>query len=316
MSEIDAGKVKLKFVRSDGAVFGGAAVEGADSDGWNVGCGAQWSIPNDGLENFANLPYNVKTAANVLKDGSSLVSKRVDEVDRTVKMVYSGQDPDAGRAEAISFFNPRFSFKLYAQYRGMTRYCEGELYAFDSPAGNVHKAPEATVTLLCLDPYWKSVDGNENSLTDTAPMFGFPYVSHVKQKLPNGEKYPVGFLASKMLYDGMNTVYNSGDVPAMYRVHVDFEGYVLSPTITKDDRHVKVIYDFYDGDTLDIDFTATPPTVEINGKNAIGQCSRDSNFTGMEMTVGPNIFNYTCDNTANRPYMNVQVLFHKNYLGV
>lgn len=297
----------LRIVRSDGAEL--YATGNFSTNGWTVA----WQ----GMQDFLSLPLSISTSANVLTDGSTLVSKRVDECERTASIVYVGTRPRAEvRDQALSFFNPKFSFEVHVTHLGRTRWCEGELAEVSCPIREDRRPCEVTFTLLCLDPYLRSEDGNENSLTDAAPMFGFPYVSHVKQKLPNGEKYPVGFLASKMLYDGMNTVYNSGDVPAMYRVHVDFEGYVLSPTITKDGKHVQVIYDFYDGDTLDIDFTAAPPTVEINGENAIGQCSRDSNFTGMEMTVGPNIFNYTCENTANRPYMKVQILFHKNYLGV
>jgi len=297
----------MRIVRSDGAEL--YATGNFSTNGWTVA----WQ----GLQDFLSLPLSISTSANVLTDGSALVSKRVDECERTASIVYVGpRGRREVRDEALAFFNPKHSFEVHVTHMGVTRWCEGELAEVSCPIREDRRPCECTFTLLCLDPYLRSEDGNENSLTDAAPMFGFPYVSHVKQKLPNGEKYPVGFLASKMLYDGMNTVYNSGDVPAMYRVHVDFDGYVLSPTITKDGKHVQVIYDFYDGDTLDIDFTATPVTVEINGENAIGQCSRDSNFTGMEMTVGPNVFNYTCENKANRPYMRVQVLFHKNYLGV
>lgn len=293
----------MHIVRSDGKTL-------------DLGDGTEWVLRMNDMNDWLGLDYSVETSANVLTDGSTIVAKRVEEKDRTVSATYWGRDRSVVRNEVIPFFNPKHSYEVHLTYMGRTRWCAGEQIGFDLPMVDWRTPPTLTWTVLSTDPYLRSEDGNENSLTDAAAMFGFPYVSHVKQKLPNGEKYPVGFLASKMLYDGMNTVYNSGDVPAMYRVHVDFDGYVLSPTITKDGKHVQVIYDFYDGDTLDIDFTATPPTVEINGKNAIGQCSRDSNFTGMAMTVGPNIFNYDCKNTANRPYMRVQVLFHKNYLGI
>ena len=79
---------------------------------------------------------------------------------------------------------------------------------------------------------------------------------------------------------------------------------------------MQVVNVFSDGDVLEIDFTAAPPTVEINGKNAIQLCSRDSDFVQMEMQVGANVFSYTCEDASNRPNMDVQIRFHKNYLGV
>jgi len=147
-------------------------------------------------------------------------------------------------------------------------------------------------------------------------MFGFPYVSHVRQQLANEERYPVGFLASKMLYDGLNTIYNSGDVETYYRIVCSFDGPVTNPKFTKDDRFIQVLRAFKDGDELEIDFETAPPRVLVNGTNAIQLCSRDSNFTGMQMQVGPNVFQYGGSTAAERAYMHVQVLFYKRYLGV
>lgn len=162
----------------------------------------------------------------------------------------------------------------------------------------------------------RSQSGNENYLTDAVPMFGFPYVSHVKAPAPNGTKCPAGFLSGKLIFDGKNTIYNSGDVETTYKIVCQFDGAVTNPTFTKDGKFVKMIATYNDGDELVIDFTQAPPVVEVNGSSAIQACSRDSNFTGMQMQVGPNVFDYACENAENRPYMNVQILFWKKYLGI
>ena len=295
----------LRVVRSDGAemVFDGF---------WRGG----WAVQKDGLDEFLDLPLEVEMSANVLTDGSSLVSKRVGSPERTASVVFAGADVRTARNEAISFFNPKHSFECHVTHMGRTRWCAGELVAVDFPLVKGTYPVTGSFTIQCPDPWLKSEDGNENSLTDAKPMLGWPFVSHVKETLPHGEKYPVGFNASVLLYDGKNTVYNSGDVEANYVIHCEFGGTVKNPTFTKDDRHVQVVNVFSDGDVLEIDFTAAPPTVEINGKNAIQLCSRDSDFVQMEMQVGANVFSYTCEDTANRPNMDVQIRFHKNYLGV
>lgn len=293
----------LHIVRSDGQTL-------------DVGDGTEWVLSMNDMSDWVPLDYGVETSANVLTDGSTLVSKRVNEKDRTIRCVYWGRDRKGVRDRVISFFNPKYSFEAHLTYMGRTRWCEGEQIGFEMGITDERTPPSFTWTLLCLDPYMRSEDGNQNSMTDAAPMFGFPYVSHMRTPLPDGSKKPVGSLASKMLYDGLNTVYNSGDVPCYYTIRMEAKGEVQSPTFTKDDRFIKVLDRFVAGDVLEIDFTKAPPTVTKNGVNIIGKCSRDSNFTGMAMQVGGNVFQYTCDNSANRPYMDVQILFHKRYLGV
>lgn len=296
----------MRVVRSDGQEM---TFEG----NWQGG----WAISQDGLDGFLDLALTVTTSANVLTDGSSLVAKRVEECERTASVIYAGNgDPQAVRNQALSFFNPKFSFEAHVTHLGRTRWCEGQLVAVDVPLKKQGWPCQASFTLLCTDPWMKSEDGNENALTDDKPMFGFPYVCHFREPMPDGRKYPVGAPASVSLFDGLNTIYNSGDVECYYRIHCEFDGAVKNPTFTKDDKHVQVVTTFKDGDVLDIDFTAAPPTVEINGVNSIQMCSRDSNFVGMAMQVGANTFNYTCEDPDARPLMKVQILFHKNYLGV
>ena len=295
----------IRFVRSDGVELEATDEPG---DGWKVGY--------DGLEDFVGVSANVRTSANVLTDGSTFLSERIDERERESRIFYVGaRDPREVRDEALSFFNPKHAFRAHVTHMGVTRWCEGRLVEAECPLVRGNRPCEVSVTLLCLDPYMLSEDGNESSLTDAAPMFGFPYVSHFREALPDGSKMPVGSLASKMLYDGLNTIYNTGDVETYYRIHCEFMGEVQNPSFTKDEKFVKLNYLFEDGDVLDIDFTVAPPKVTINGVNAIGYCTRDSTFTGMAMGVGPNVFDYSCTNDG-KEYMSVQILFYKRYLGI
>lgn len=295
----------LRVVRSDGA-------EMEFSGAYNGG----WMLAADGLDDFLDLPLEVSTSPNVLTDGSSLVGKRVEECERTASVVYAGADVADARNEALSFFNPKFSFSVHVTHLGRTRWCEGELLEASFPLVKETYGVSGAFTLLCCDPYMRSESGNENSLTDSKPMFGFPYVCHARAPMPDGKKYPVGAPADVAIYDGQNTVYNSGDVETAYKIVCRFNGSVSNPTFTKDGRFVKLLRQFADHDELVIDFTAAPPRVTVNGQNAIQACSRDSNFTGMQMQVGANVFNYSCADASKRPLMDVQIRFYKRYLGI
>ena len=301
--------------------YGGTSVRIERDDGRELVADGQWSggwaVEWEGLEDFLTLPIAVNTAANVIRDGSTLVGKRVEEAERTMSIVYAGpRDPAEVREEVLSFLNPKRTFRVHVTHMGRTRWCEGELVERECDIAPSRAPCRATFTILCLDPYMRSEDYNENSLTDAAPMFGFPYVSHARQQLPRGERHPVGSLASKLLYDGLNTVYNNGDVETDYRIVCRALGDLSNPRFEKDGRHVTVMTTMRRGDEIVVDFSASPPSVTLNGENAIQMCTRDSDFVNMGMQVGGNVFQYSCEPPENRSYMDVQINYHRRYLGV
>lgn len=293
----------LRIVRSDGQEF-------------RLGDGSFWVLSMNDMSDWINLDYQLETSANVLTDGSAFVSKRVGEKDRTLRAVYWGRDRAGARAQAISFFNPKYTYQAHMTYMGRTRWIEGEQYAFDCPISDDRTPTQITWTILCLDPYFRDESNNDFPFGSALPMFGFPYVSHLNVQLPDGTKYPQGFLASKTIYDGQNTVYNNGDVPTYYKAVVTASGDISSPSIVKDGKFIKVLTTLHYGDVLEIDFESTPPRVTINRANSIHLCSRDSSFTDMRMQVGENVFKFDLDNEENRPLAEVKVLFYKKYLGV
>lgn len=272
-----------------------------------------WFLPSGSLDGFAELDLTVDSYKNVLTDGSSLVAKRAEAKDRTVEGArWIGPDADAARARAVSFFNPRHGFEAHLAYRGRTRWCAGELSGFRCEANNLNSPPELTFTLLCLDPHMRGERRHDEAFGDARPMFGFPYVSHMPST-----RWAAGAPASVRVYDGVNTVFNAGDLPTYYKIRCEFSGEVKNPVFTKDGKKLGVADVFMPGDVLEVDFEASPPKVEKNGANAIKTCTRDSSFTGMVMQVGENVFDYTCDDPDNRRgYMRVVVSWHDKYLGI
>lgn len=291
-------------------------IERSDGQRFKVGSGTDWKLPSDAIKNWNNMDFAVTTSPNVIRDGSTLVSKRVNEIDRSFTAVYKGKDSANERARAISFFNPKFSYKAHITYMGRTRWCEGEQIGFTPSTFNVYQSPEIAWTMLCADPYMRSESGNDNEFGDSVPCFGLPFVSHRRETLPDGTKYPVGFIASKLIFDGKNSVFNAGDVATWYRVHIDADGELINPCIDKDGKFVRVMCSLKAGDSLVIDFESTPPKVLLNGNNVINLTSRDSSFTGMEMQTGNNVFHFSVDNAENRGLARVKVIYYSRFLGV
>ncbi len=295
----------MRIIRSDGRELTAA-------DGWQG-----WLIADGGLDDWLDLDINITTAANVLTDGSRLVSKRVEECERTASILYVGsRDWAEVRDEILSFLSPKHTFKVYVTHAGRTRWAEGELSARSVPLEPEGRPCRATFSILCCDPYLRSEDAHEYAFGDSTPGLGWPFVS-VSETFVPGVRCPVGFPASVLIYDGINTIHNAGDVTATYTVRIEADGDLVDPTITKDGtRFVKLATTLKAGDVAEIDFTKSPPRVEVNGENAIQKCSRDSSFAGMEMAVGANTFTFSISNEENRSLAKVQILYNDRYMGV
>ena len=290
----------LRIVRSDGAEM----VCSMMSD-------RGWKVAQDGMDDFIDMQLDVVTSANVLTDGSTLVSKRVGEVERTCSIFYAGDAaPSTVRNECLSFFNPKHSFEVHVTHLGVTRWCEGELVEVKCELKPGNHPCELTFTLLCLDPYMRGEDIHDETMTDASPMFTFPFQCFV----PNAS-IPSGCVSSFRVYDGLNTIYNNGGIPSPFRITAQFEAEVKNPTFHTNGNFVKLVNVFEEGQELVIDFMAAPPKVEIEGENAIQMCSRDSVFVGQVLDVGANRFWYEAE-SGDINTMKVSIVYYERYMGV
>ena len=291
----------MRIVRSDGAEL--YATGNFSTNGWTVA----WQ----GLQDFLSLPLSISTSANVLTDGSTMVSKRVDECERTASIVYVGpRGRREVRDEALAFFNPKHSFEVHVTHMGVTRWCEGELAEVSCPIREDRRPCELTFTLLCLDPYMRGEDIHDETMTDARPMLTFPF-----RCFRPGPGVSAGCVASFRVYDGLNTVVNSGGIPAPFRIRAEFGAAITNPKFTVNDKFVEMEYQFKAGDVLVIDFMAAPPRVTINGESSIHRCTRDSVFVGMALDVGRNQFSYTAE-MGDTNTMDVSIVYYDRFMGV
>lgn len=290
----------LRIVRSDGAEM----VCSMMSD-------RGWKVAQDGMDDFIDMQLDVVTSANVLTDGSALVSKRVGEVERTCSIFYAGDAaPSTVRNECLSFFNPKHSFEVHVTHLGVTRWCEGELVEVECALKPGNHPCECMFTLLCLDPYMRGEDIHDDTMQDASGMFTFPFMCFQ----PSRER-PSGCVSSFRVYDGMNTVYNDGGIPAPFRIRAEFSADVKNPTFRVNDKHVSMTYTFHADEVLVIDFMASPPELTIDGVNSIGRATRDSTFVGMVLDVGSNTFSYEAEE-GDVNTMDVSIVYYERYMGV
>lgn len=295
------GDVKARFVRSDGQEM-------------TLGDGT-WRIPKDGLENWANLPYDVSKAEIPSYDGAVVTSKRVNSVDRSVRAVLaSPSDNERQRRLAISFFNPKHTFKCYLTYMGRTRWCEGELYGFKASEGNIGESVQVDVTLLCPNPYLQSVEDFGKDIAEVVGGFGFPFMSPLPASEGSEPGFFEGFIVGKRVFSQVVEIESDGDVPSGIRVTITSEGDVLNPSVKIGDGVIAIRTAMHGGDRLVLDVTVRPPRVTMNGENAMNLLDRASNILDMSVRPGGTTVEYDAESGVD--YMHVVVLYNKQYLGI
>lgn len=294
------GDVKARIVRSDGQEM-------------TIGDG-DWRILNDGLENWANLPYNVYSSEIPSADGAIVNFNRVASVDRTIIAEAKGDDPDALRARAIWFFNPKYSYEVHMTYRGRTRWCKGEQIGFKASEGNMYRRPTITWTIFCANPYMQSEGDFGKDIAEIAGRFGFPWVSFLPKEYGSVEGTNDYAVVAVHEFSQNVEVDNDGDVPSGMRIIIRSSGEVRNPSIRLGEGYVRLITQMHQNDVVVLDVTSRPPIVELNGENAMHLVDRNSSILNLRIEVGETTLEYDADDGYQ--HMSVSVFWNKQYLGV
>lgn len=281
--------VKIRIVRSDSREF-------------KIDSTTEWRIPSDGLDGFGSIEKDIGSVDNAIGDGGIITSERIPQKDRTIKVksrnVFLN---DVIRRTAISFFNPKYSYRIYLTYMGLTRWCEGTIYKFYLPTENVTRNMTMTITFLCPDPYLRSEEDFGQNIASVVGMAAFPYLCRQGQGVTGGK-----FNFAKMV-----VLENDGDTETYCKAVFLAKGEVKNPKLVINGNYVRILDTMTENDVITVDFTKNPPTVEKNGKNFIGHCDRTSAFDGMYLAVGDTEVSFDADDGSN--LLDVSIYYNKLY---
>ena len=131
---------------------------------------------------------------------------------------------------------------------------------------------------------------------------------------PYPEIYPRGFITGLYEFGDSVEVENNGDVPTFPRVIIKAKGEVKNPKISIGSKFVRVVTTLHVGDVLEINFDKLPPSVTINGNNAMHMVDKQSSFSDFVIDLGISEFRYAADVGSNA--MGVSLYWFKRYLGI
>lgn len=288
-----ANMVLIRCVRSDNKTF-------------ILGTGTWRILSKNGLQGIDFPNFSVYSDKNGVGDGALLSGKRID--DRDVQIKCQSVDPKANqviREATIAFFNPKYTFKLFITYQGITKWIEGELQGFSCPSENIYRPMTLTVKFYCKDPMLKSVDDFGKDIASISAGFGFPYIECVTEKV-------IPCYAGIYNFNHEVVITNDGDAMTYPRVTINFKGSTRNPKIYKDSYYVRILGSFSEGDEVLIDFENC--TIRKNGVNWIQHIDRTSTFTEMGLDIGDSKVGFEADDGDGN--MAVFVYYNKLYLGL
>lgn len=281
--------VAARFVRSDGVEL--------------VADGSDWLIT---AVNGADAPaYELFKKDNGAGNGATITGKRVKcrdlQLDATTLSV---QNNPVLREAAVSFFNPVYTYKVFLTYMGRTRWIAAELSAFKAPSEKVNVPQTFSAYFLAETPFWQSVDDFGQDIAAITPRWGFPYMDHPDL----GVLVDVANFARKVTFD------YDGNVTAFPTITITADAPVTNPKIINGSAFVRLIDELTAGDVVVI--TTAPQHIRItkNGQNVLNKVDRASNFAGLALQPGTNVYSFAADYGDNS--MHVVIRYNKQYLGV
>lgn len=277
----------VKFERSDNKTF-------------TMGEGSQWGVYS--INGLDAAEYTLFTENRGVGDGDVITGERVSS--RTLEFKAKNRNTTMNamqRAEALQFFNPKYSYKIYIEYMDGSHWIEGRLSGLSCPVQNVHGLLRLSVSFFCVDPYLKSLDDFGKDIASQEARWGFPYM----------DSPDLGTLVSVYNFGNNVELEYDGDVAAPFTVTITADGDVVNPKIIKDDYFIRIIDTMTSADTFVINLDTL--TVTKNGENAMAKVDRASDFTEIKMQPGMNTISYSADTGEN--LMHVRLSYYKNYLG-
>ena len=281
--------VGARIVRSDGAEF---SADGAD-----------WLLTK--INGASSPGYELFTEKNGSGDGDTVTGKRVKS--RELELEATCLDPsvnDILRRQALAFFNPKYTYKVYLSYMGTTHWLEAELSSHDVPNRKLRQPQTWSAYFLAAEPYWQSVDDFGQDIAAETPRWGFPYMDHPAR----------GTLVSVYNFEREVVFEYDGDAPASPTITLTADGDVTNPKLVRDGAFVRLIDTLTAGDTVVI--TTAPRAIGVtkNGANVLNRIDRASDFTALRLVPGMNRVRYEADYGDN--HLHAVIRYTKQYLGV
>lgn len=242
----------------------------------------------------------VNTSSNATSDGSTTNNVRVEKRNIVIYISIEG-DIETNRINLYRYFPLKQNITVYFKNNTRNVKIEGKVEIIECDF--FAKKQIAQISLICPQPYFKSVDELVSTFSDVSNLFEFPFaISNTGTEL------------SAITTNVRKSIINHGDIESGIIIHLYAIGTVVNPVIYNvfDKTHMSFNFTMQANDQLVINTYMGEKSIKLirNGvsSNAIGYLIPDSVW--LTLKSGDNVFTYETESGGS----NLQITFTTSVL--
>lgn len=284
-----------------------------NEDGMAVNFGSSFSpFLLENCDGLYDLNVNVSTSDNTMTDGATYLGSVVKP--RNIVLTLrdkTGADHQKNRAVLYDLFKTGSEGNLVYTENDTSR--EISYYVESLLIDGVNRARQATVSLLCPDPYFYAVNESNVTMASYDAQFEFPH-----EFLSGGEE-----LGAKNT-EKLKTIENTGAVGGIgLTIVITAAGPVTNPSVTHVENAEAILLGTEEkplelqlGDTVIITTATGNKHVYLVSGGVQREINEylDESSVFIQLSRGKNTFGYTADDGADD--MTVEISYRYKYLGV
>lgn len=232
------------------------------------------------------------------QDGGTRVGSLLSERVIPVEFLIEGKtykEVSEARVRLARAFNPKLELGILRYDNGFIvreiKACAESVPIYPDGSGNrAESIQKGIVTLLCPNPYWKSLEVVEEPAFQ--PLFQFPFEGTFEMGVQRDQRI----------------IFNDGDAPAP--LQVEFFGPAVNPVIRNNTtgEFIKINQTLQEGEVMQIDTTPGDKSVYFIGtngskRNVFNWITPDSTF--FSLIIGENEIQYSADSDIQGRIVNI-----------
>ena len=259
------------------------------------------------IEGLSPAPAQINTTAIANLDGSLFNSSRLESKNLVITIRING-DVERNRQRLYDFFPTKEQVTIYYSNENRDVFIEGYVETLECDLFNISEL--AQISILCPDPYFKSIDELVSDISNTIALFHFPFAIDYDA--------PIAF--SEFENSRVTNVYNEGSSETGVIVDIvarsDFDSITIRNVETLEEMTLE--YQFLENDEIEINTNKGHKSVYLiragERTNLFTAVKRGSVF--FQLRAGDNLFLYLLDGSTENEEVSIRFLWRTIYRGV
>ncbi len=239
-------------------------------------------------------------------DGGTFNTSKIQTRNIVITLRIRG-DAEKNRLTLYRFFKTKELCRFYFQNESRSVYTDG--YVETSEVNLFGLGQTMQISVICPNPFFQSEDVSETEITESIPLFSFPFA------INEGEPVPFSSLSD----DGtLVTNLSEAETGAVFTINFTNAVSVVEIMNAGTGEKLTLRYSFRTGDTVTVDTHRGRKSVTLlrlgAARNLFSALDISSAF--LQLDAGPNFFSYSADGVEYNPAVSVTLTYTPEYRGV